>query len=113
MREFRAIRGAEWEDKEMGPATPNESADARPISSGDMNRLSVGSDGRLHWDGRPVEVQQHIRFSWLQALGAIIIAIAALTTSLKDGHEFGCSMDLWSKGCPVPKISSSAAPHNG
>jgi hypothetical protein len=31
----------------------------------------MGANRRLHLDGQPVEMQQHIRLSWMQATGAL------------------------------------------
>ena len=97
----------------MSSTEPNPSSWPEGVHKLTFGDFGVGRDGRLFWDGKPVEVQQHIRFSWLQALGAIIIAVAALATGLKDGHEFGCAMGLWSKRCSFHEAPSSSVPKNG
>ncbi len=40
----------------------------------DLSRLSIDHDGRLYWDGKPVEVRRRISMSRAQVVGASIVA---------------------------------------
>lgn len=85
------------------PDRPKWPKDVAPISYGDMDRLGVGPDGRLYWDGKPVEVQRRLRFSRLQTVGALIVGLAAVVggigTGLNEGFDLGCKLHLWTQPC--------------
>ena len=55
------------------PATPAPLAqpgrDVRPVGAMDLTRLSIDNDGRLYWDGKPVEVRRRLMMSRAQILG--------------------------------------------
>ena len=40
----------------------------------DLSRLSIDSDGRLYWDGKPVETHHRLSMSRAQIVGASIVA---------------------------------------
>ncbi len=74
-----------------------------PISYGGIGLLGVDQDQRLYWDGKPVQVQQRLRFSRAQTVGAIVVGLAAIIggvgTGLNEGFDFGCKVHLWAKWC--------------
>src|SRR5215207_2404930 len=57
-----------------------------PVEMTDLSRLSIDQDGRLYWDGKPVEVRRRISMSRAQVVGASIVAafvvIGALASAI-------------------------------
>ena len=54
----------------------------RPISLDGLVLVGVGDDGRLYWDGLPVEVAKTFTLSWWQRLGAVAVSIAAIVAAI-------------------------------
>jgi hypothetical protein len=50
----------------------------RPISMGETDGLGIDADGRLHWNGRPVEIIGR-RLDLTKAQGAVAVAVAVFT----------------------------------
>jgi hypothetical protein len=73
------------------------------ITYSDIGKLGVDRDGRLHWDGKPVEVQRRLRFSRMQTIGAVLVGLAAIIggvgTGINEGFDFGCKVHWWAQGC--------------
>ena len=44
------------------------------LAAADLSRLSIDNDGRLYWDGKPVEVRRRIQMSRAQVVGASVVA---------------------------------------
>jgi len=80
-----------------------------PLASADLSRLSIDDDGRLYWDGKPVEVRRRIDMSRAQVMGASVVAgfvvIGALgaviqgTLALRD---WGCRLGWTTSYCGLP-----------
>jgi hypothetical protein len=74
-----------------------------PISYGNMNRLGVGVDGYLYWDGKPLEIKRRLKLSNLQLIGALVVGLATFIggagTRLNEGFDFGCKVHWWTDGC--------------
>ena len=51
----------------------------------DLSRLSIDHDGRLYWDGKPVEVRRRILMSRAQIVGASIVAAFVVIGALGVG----------------------------
>ena len=67
----------------------------------DLNRLSIDDDGRLYWDGKPVEVRRRLAMSPVQIAAAIVvavfIAVGAIGSALQATatvHEWSCRVGL-------------------
>jgi hypothetical protein len=80
-----------------------------PVGMTDLSRLSIDSDGRLYWDGKPVEVQRRLLMSRPQMVGASLIgalvAIAAIGAALQAStaaHDFACKQGWIASYCPAP-----------
>jgi hypothetical protein len=41
----------------------------------DLSRLAIDNEGRLYWDGKPVEVRRRVTMSRAQMVGAVIITL--------------------------------------
>src|SRR6185312_8079537 len=54
------------------PAAP-AGRNVHPVDMTDLSRLAIDSDGRLYWDGKPVEVHRRLLMSREQIIGALVI----------------------------------------
>jgi len=54
----------------------------RSISIEGLELLGVGDDGRLYWDGVPVEVARTFTLSWWQRLGAVLVSLSAVVAAI-------------------------------
>src|SRR3546814_15303567 len=64
----------------------------RSISIDGLSHLGVGNDGRLYWDGKPVEVARAFSLSRLQFVYAIVtllVAIAATAAARSEERSVG------------------------
>lgn len=59
-------------------AKPHWPPGVRPISIDGLDELGVGNDGRIYWQGRPIEVQQSVTLTAAQRLGAVVVALSAI-----------------------------------
>jgi hypothetical protein len=82
----------------------------RSVGVMDLTRLSIDDDGRLYWDGKPVEIRRRITMSRAQIIGASVIgafaAIAAAGAAIQGAataYEWACRAG-WtsSSSCSVP-----------
>src|SRR5262249_14965888 len=107
---------------EAGPRTPQaatpQGRNIHTIGISDLIRLSIDNDGRLYWDGRPVEVNRRIMMSRKQICGAVLITtfvmIAALGAALQGAwaaRDWACRLGWTTDYCsyappPTAKIPS-------
>ena len=75
----------------------------------DLSRLSIDCDGRLYWDGKPVEVRRRISMSRAQIVGASIVAafvvIGALASAIQGAvaaRELACRFGWSASACTLP-----------
>ena len=75
----------------------------------DLSRLSIDREGRLYWDGKPVETHHRLAMSRPQIVGASIIAafvaIAALGGALQGSaaaHDWACRLGWTASTCTLP-----------
>jgi hypothetical protein len=80
-----------------------------PVDVTDLSRLSIDYDGRLYWDGKPVEVRRRISMSQAQVVGASIVApfvvIGALASAIQGvvaAREFACQFGWSASACTLP-----------
>jgi hypothetical protein len=105
------------------PEGPTRQEEPRPpgravhtIGISDLTRLAIDNDGRLYWDGKPVEVSRRIMMSRRQILGASLIAafvvIGALGAAIQGAaaaRDWACRLGWSSKYC-APAQNSSDIP---
>jgi hypothetical protein len=97
------------------PETKPQKAKGSAIQSvglSDLTRLGFDKEGRLYWDGKPVEVRRRLEMSRSQVIGTTLIAmlifIAALGAAIQASfaaHAWACKAG-WAKsycGPPVPE----------
>ena len=80
-----------------------------PVDMTDLSRLSIDRDGRLYWDGKPVEVRRRISMSRAQIVGASIVAafvvIGALASAIQGAvaaRELACRFGWSASACTLP-----------
>ena len=93
------------------PDRPPEksSRNIHPLATADLSRLSIDNDGRLYWDGKPVEVRRRIQMSRAQAVGAsivsVFIVIGAIGAAVQGSlalRDWGCRMGWTTSYCSIP-----------
>jgi hypothetical protein len=75
-------------------------ANVREISMKETGGLGIDPNGRLYWNGKPVEiVSQRLDLTWVQTAIALLVAvftfIAALATSVQAWtayHDWACKV---------------------
>jgi hypothetical protein len=84
--------------------------DVRPIAMAEANGLGIDADGRLYWNGKPVEIiGRRIDLTWTQTVIAIAVAaftaIGALGALAQGGvayHDWACRNKMPSGiACPA------------
>jgi hypothetical protein len=90
------------------PDPEPQGRNVRPVDMTDLSRLSIDRDGRLYWDGKPVEVRRRIAMSRAQIVGATIVAafvvIGAVASALQGAvaaRELACRLG-WSAAACAP-----------
>ena len=80
-----------------------------PVDMTDLSRLSIDQDGRLYWDGKPVEVRRRISMSRAQIVGAGIVAafvvIGAVASAIQGAvaaRELACRFGWSASACTRP-----------
>ena len=98
------------------PATPEpipepkpQGRNKHPVDMTDLSRLSIDHEGRLYWDGKPVETHHRFAMSQRQILGACLVAafvaigaIGAAIQGASAARDWTCRLG-WSAGaCTLP-----------
>ena len=85
-----------------------EGRNVHAVNTMDLTRLSIDNDGRLYWNGKPVEVRRRITMSRAQAIGTSLIAsfivIGALGSAIQATavvHDWACR-NGWTSNCALP-----------
>ena len=88
-----------------------------PIAMTDLSRLSIDNDGRLYWDGKPVEVRRRILMSRPQIVGASIIAlfvvigaVGAAVHGSAAALDWACRLSWTANYCPLPDATPPPPP---
>lgn len=97
------------------PEAPAKEAAAKkgrnihPLATADLGRLSIDDDGRLYWDGKPVEVRRRIEMSRAQVIGASVVAafvaigaVGAIIQGSLALRDWGCRLGWTTSYCGVP-----------
>jgi hypothetical protein len=72
----------------------------RPIAMGEADGLGIDKDGRLYWDGKPVEIiSQRLDLTKAQAFTGALVAVFTLIAARATGvqaftayHEWACKV---------------------
>jgi hypothetical protein len=93
-------------DKYKRPDKPEKSAasekieapegrNVHAVSAMDLTRLSIDNDGRLYWDGKPVEVRRRLMMSQGQVVGASVIAFFILIAAIGSAIQATATLSEW------------------
>jgi hypothetical protein len=61
-------------ESSAAPEPKPQGRNINPVDMTDLSRLSIDRDGRLYWDGKPVETHHRLSMSRRQIVGASIVA---------------------------------------
>ena len=85
----------------------------------DLTRLSIDNDGRLYWDGKPVEVRRRVMMSRSQVVGASLLAFFIVAGAIGSAiqatatvHDWACRSG-WASQCAAPTGSAPQPPARG
>src|SRR5215212_10230040 len=91
------------------PEPKPQGRNRHPVDMTDLSRLSIDRDGRLYWDGKPVEVRRRISLSRAQVVGASIVAafvvIGAIASAIQGAvaaRELACRLGWSASACTLP-----------
>ena len=94
-----------------------EGRNVRGLGVTDLSRLSIDNDGRLYWDGKPVEVRRRLMMSRRQTVGASLLAIAivlgaagALVQGWATAYDWACKLGWASTYCSSTLTKPPARP---
>ena len=75
----------------------------------DLSRLSIDRDGRLYWDGKPVETHHRLSMSRRQIVGASLVAalvaigaIGAAIQGASAARDWACRLGWSASACTLP-----------
>jgi hypothetical protein len=99
------------------PAAPEPIAEPKPqgrnrhpVDMTDLSRLSIDRDGRLYWDGKPVETHHRLSMSRRQIVGASLVAalvaigaIGAAIQGASAARDWACWLGWSASACTLPE----------
>lgn len=98
-------------------AATKKGRNIHPLATADLSRLSIDNDGRLYWDGKPVEVRRRIEMSRAQVVGAsavaIFVAIGAVGAAIQGSlalRDWGCRLGWTTSYCGLPASAPPPRP---
>jgi hypothetical protein len=92
-----------------------EGRDVHAVNAMDLTRLSIDNDGRLYWDGKPVEVRRRLMMSQNQVIGAGFIAFFIIVAAIASVIQATATLSDWacrtgSSQCNTSALSAPTAP---
>lgn len=100
---------AEAEADASPPPPAPQGRNKHPVDMTDLSRLSIDRDGKLYWDGKPVETHHRLSMSRRQIVGASIatalLAIGAIGAALQGtaaARDWACRLGWTSSTCALP-----------
>jgi hypothetical protein len=94
---------------EPKPESKAQGRNRHPVDMTDLSRLSIDRDGRLYWDGKPVEAHHRLSMSRAQIVGASLVAafvvIGAIASAIQGtvaARELACRLGWSTNACIVP-----------
>ncbi|MEI8153850.1 MAG: hypothetical protein WCG92_20020 [Hyphomicrobiales bacterium] len=96
-------------EPELPPEPKPQGRNRHPVDMTDLSRLSIDHDGRLYWDGKPVETHHRLSMSRRQIAGACFVGafvvIGALGAALQGSaaaRDWACRLGWSASTCVVP-----------
>jgi hypothetical protein len=103
--------------REIPPRAGRLGREQHAIEISDLSRLSIDKQGRLYWDGKPVEVRRRILMSRPQVVAASIVAVFVVIGAVGAAiHGSTAALDWacrlgWTKSyCTLPDAVPPAPP---
>jgi hypothetical protein len=94
---------------EPEPEPKKKGRNVHNLAVADLSRLSIDDDGRLYWDGKPVEVRRRIQMSRAQVVGASFVAafivIGAIGAAVQGSlalRDWSCRLGWTTRHCTLP-----------
>jgi len=94
---------------ESVPEPKPQGRNRHPVDMTDLSRLSIDRDGKLYWDGKPVETHHRLSMSRKQIVGAslvaVLVAIAALGAAIQGAaaaRDWACRLGWSASACALP-----------
>jgi len=91
------------------PEPKPQGRNRHPVDMTDLSRLSIDRDGRLYWDGKPVETHHRLSMSRRQIVGASLIAalvaISAIGATIQGAaaaRNWACWLGWSASACTMP-----------
>ena len=91
------------------PEPKPQGRNRHPVDMTDLSRLSIDRDGRLYWDGKPVETHHRLSMSRRQIVGASLIAafvaigaIGAAIQGASAARDWACRLGWTASACTLP-----------
>jgi hypothetical protein len=101
---------------EKSPQSDIDGRNVHTIGISDLSRLSIDNDGRLYWDGKPVEVRRRILMSRPQIVGACIVAafvvigaVGAAVHGSAAALDWACRLGWTTNYCSMPDAAPPPA----
>jgi hypothetical protein len=92
--------------------------EVRPISVEDLDRLGLNGRNQLFWDGKRIEVSNHLDLTRLQKMFAVVVSVFAImgaiggfVTGLNNASIFLCGRGVHWLSCPVEPTGGGPAGH--
>jgi hypothetical protein len=97
---------------EPEPEPQKKGRNVHSLAAADLSRLSIDNDGRLYWDGKPVEVRRRIQMSRAQVVGASIVAAFIVIGAAVQGslalRDWTCRLGWTTSYCTLPAAPAPA-----
>jgi hypothetical protein len=94
---------------EPTPEPKPQGRNRHPVDMTDLSRLSIDRDGKLYWDGKPVETHHRLVMSRKQIVGASLIAafvaigaIGAAIQGASAARDWACWLGWSASACAPP-----------
>ena len=91
------------------PGPKPQGRNHHPVDMTDLSRLSIDYDGRLYWDGKPVETHHRLSMSRRQIVGAGLVAafvaigaIGAAIQGASAARDWACRLGWSASACTLP-----------
>ena len=98
-----------YREAQPDPEPEKKGRNVHSLAAADLTRLSIDNDGRLYWDGKPVEVRRRIQMSRAQIVGASVvaafIAIGAVGAAVQGSlalRDWTCRLGWTTSYCTLP-----------
>jgi len=92
------------------PEPKPQGRNRHPVDMTDLSRLSIDRDGRLYWDGKPVETHHRLSMSRRQIVGAGLVAafvaigaIGAAIQGASAARDWACWLGWSASACTLPE----------